>query len=417
MDVPTVPHSLMMLSYALALGLLIGLERGWTSREEAAGTRVAGFRTFGVLGLIGGVAGMLAPPLGATALLLSGGVLLVGYLRQSKRANGLSATNALASLLTLILGMLATSGRPTEALAAAAAVTLLLAMRETLHGLLRGMSEAEIRSAARFGLITFVILPLAPDRQMGPLDAWNPHQLWLVVVLVSGLSFAGYVATRRIDPMRSALVTAVCGAIVSSTAVTVAFARRLRSGDEPAGPLTGGIALASVVMFLRVLLLTALLAPFALPTLALIVVPALAVATILAAILMRRPGAVRPTDDVKLGNPLDLSAALGLAFLVALMTLASRWAFGHFGGIGIAGVLAITGLADVDAAILALAGLPAGTLDGRMAGLVLAGPVLLNTVFKAVLAIAFAPGKAGLRAAAPLMASVVAAGLAALLLV
>jgi uncharacterized membrane protein (DUF4010 family) len=417
MDVPTVPHSLTMLSYALALGLLIGLERGWTARGEAAGTRVAGFRTFGVLGLTGGVAGMLAPPFGATALLLAGGALLVGYLRQSKRVGGLSATNALAGLLTLVLGMLATSGRSTEALAAAAAATLLLSMRETLHGLLRGMSEAEIRSAARFGLITFVILPLAPDRQMGPLNAWNPHKLWLVVVLVSGLSFAGYVAARRIDPMRSALVTAVCGAIVSSTAVTVAFARRLRTGDEPAGPLTGGIALASVVMFLRVLLLTALLAPFAFPSLALIIMPALVVATVLAAILMRRPGSVRPTDDVKLGNPLDLGAALGLAFLVALMTLASQSAFEHFGNMGIAGVLALTGLADVDAAILALAGLPDGTLDGRMAGLVLAGPVLLNTLLKAVLAVAFAPGRAGLRAAIPLMASVVAAGLGALLLV
>lgn len=413
---PGVPGSIMMLANALAVGLLIGVERGWTSREEGPGTRVAGFRTFGVLGLIGGVAGMLTQLPAAMALVAATAFLLVGYFRQSARADGLSATNALVGVLTVMLGLLATTGHATEALAAAAIIALLLSMRQKLHGWLRGMSETEIRSAARFGLIALVLLPLAPDVPMGPLDAWNPHQLWLVVVLVSGLSFAGYVAARRIGQARGVLVTAVCGAIVSSTAVTVAFARRLAAGEAPAGPLIGGIALASLMMFVRVLLLTGILAPYALLSLAQVIIPALVTALILTVVMLRRTGAGQATGPVTLGNPLDLGAALGLAALVALISLASRWAFERFGEIGVGGVLALTGLADVDAAVMSLAGLPAGTLDARTAGLVLAVPVLLNTLFKAGLALVLAPGKMGLRAATPLAASVAASAIALLLM-
>jgi len=408
------PDSILPLGYALAIGLLIGLERGWALREDAPGTRVAGFRTFGILGLIGGVAGLMPPLIAAAALVVAGALLLMGYVRRSAHADGLSATNALAALLTMALGLLATTGRPTVALAVAAAATLLLSMRRTLHRWLEGLSEAEIRSSMRFAIIALVILPLAPDRAMGPLEAWNPHQLWLVVVLVSGLSFAGYIATRRIGPARGALVTAACGALVSSTAVTAAFARRLGAGEQPAGPLIGGIALASLVMFVRVLLLAGMLAPYALPSLTMLMVPALLVAVVTAAMMMRGVTFGRSADAaMTLGNPLDLKAALGLAFLVALISLATRWALERFGDAGVGILLALTGLADVDAAVLSLAGLPPGTLDARSAGIILAGPVLLNTLVKAALALFFAPGRAGVRAAAPLVASVLASAVAA----
>jgi uncharacterized membrane protein (DUF4010 family) len=408
MNMPAVDWSL---GFALSTGLLIGIERGWRSRDEASGTRVAGVRTFGVLGLIGGVAGMMPEGPAAVAMAAAASLLLAGYIRESGTARGISATGMLVGLLTLMLGALATTGHAVEALAAAAVVTLLLSMRETLHGWLRGMSEAEIRSVARFALIAFVILPLAPDQNMGPFDAWNPHQLWLVVVLVSGLSFTGYVATRRLGPARGLMMTALCGAIVSSTAVTVAFARRLKVGDDPPGPLMTGIAIATIVMFVRILLLTAILAPVALPVLAFVMAPALTVAAVLA---LRRRGPQSPqASAVALGNPLDIGAALGLALLVAVLAVAGRWAQRRFGDAGIGVVLGLTGLADVDAAVITFAGLPPGSLDARTAGLILSLPVMLNTLFKAALTVAFAPGRVGLRAAGPLVASVAASGVAA----
>lgn len=408
---------LQYLGYALALGLLIGLERGWSTREDAAGTRVAGLRTFGVLGLTGGVAGLLPPAVAAIAVLAAGAILLTGYIRRSARADGLSATSAIVGVVTMLLGMAATTGFAAEAVAAAAALSLILSMRDTLHHWLRGLTAAEVRSAFRFAIIALVILPLAPDRAMGPMGAWNPHRLWLVVVLVSGLSFAGYIAIRRVRPARGLLLAALFGAVVSSTAVTAAFARRLNSGDGDAAALAAGIALASVVMFARVLLLTAILAPPALPSLALVAGPALLVVVLCALLAWRRSGAASDAGAIALGNPLEVGVALGLAGLVALLSLAGQWALQHFGHAGLAATLLITGFADVDAAILAYANLPAPALDGRLAGIILAGPVLMNTLLKAGICIVLAPSRGGVLAALPLASSaIVGGGVIALLL-
>lgn len=403
---------LQSLGLSLAIGLLIGVERGWRLRDEKPGTRVAGFRTFGLAGLLGGVVGLVPIAIGATILLMAGVMLAIGYFRQSRDPESLSATNALVALLTMLLGLLATTGYSVPALVAAATATLLLSMREQFHRWLKGMSPTEIQSVGRFALIALVILPLLPDQRYGPFDAWNPRQIWLVVVLVSGLSFAGYVATRRMGSTKGLLMTALCGAIVSSTAVTAAFARRLKTDREAEGALIAGIALASVVMFVRVLLLTFLLAPRALQSLAWTMIPATLVALGLAALALRRMPDQADTGEVKLGNPLDLTAAFGLAALVAVLAVASRWAAQRFGDAGIAVLLSLTGLADVDAAVITLAGLPTEMLDGRTAGLVLASPVLINTVFKGVLALGIAPGRIGWRAAMPLFASVLAAGAA-----
>lgn len=396
------PAVLQSLGYALAIGLLIGLERGWQEREAPAGTRVAGWRTFGLLGLGGGLAALVPTPVAAAALLIVGTILLVGYSRQSQREDGRSATTSVAAILTLLLGFEAALGFHVEALAVAAIVTLLLSSRKDLHRWLLGMDEAETRSVARFALIALVLLPLLPDRAMGPLAAWNPRQLGLVVVLVSGLSFLGYVLARRSQEKRGILITATCGAIVSSTAVTVALARRLHFGERPAGALIGGIVLASGVMFLRVLILSALLVPRAVPTLLPLTLPASALAIVLTWAAARRGEAGDRGSEVKLGNPLDLPAALWLAVFVAGSSLATRLAFQRFGEIGVAGVLALTGMADVDAAVLALAALPTTSLSSDSAGLVLAGPIILNTLLKAGLTVVIAPNAGGVRAAGAL---------------
>lgn len=396
------------LAFSLAIGLIIGLQRGWKARGEAPGQRVAGFRTFGLLGLCGGVATLLPVAFGAVLLAAASATLVAGYVGRNS-ADDHSATTTIAGILTLALGAFAATGRETEALAGAAVMLLLLTMRDQLHGFLRGITDTEIEAASRFAIVALVVLPLMPDQSFGPYDAWNPRQLWTVVVIVLALSFAGYVASRRLGPSRGLMITAAAGALVSSTAVTVSYARRLRE-DSPATPaLIAGIAIASAVMYVRVLLLTALLAPEALASLALAMAPAAVVASGAAWLVSRRTPSQSHPGELALGNPLNFGPAFALAALVAILAVASRWLLDHFGDAGVGTLLLLTGFADVDAAVITLAGLPPGTLTPIRAGLLLSLPVLGNMALKAGMVVLIAPNRRGARGALPLVASILAA--------
>lgn len=412
------PPMMMSMSVRLAIavlcGLLIGLERGWSAREAPAGGRVAGIRTFGLLGALGGMAALIPAAIAAVMLTCAGGLLMIAHARQMERQASFSATSAIAALLTMVIGYLAGSGKPVEAAGAAAVMTLLLAMRSPLHTWLEGWNDDEIRAIGRFGIIALVVLPLAPDRPFGPFDAWNPRDLWMVVVLVSGLSFSGYFLSRRAEAHRGLLLMALFGAMASSTAVTVSLARRLRSdGDDAVAMLLGGIGLANGVMLLRVLVLMALFRPDAAMLVAMLLVPAAIPGLVAVGVAMRRSNP-RPVGTIRLGNPLDLVTALGLALLMAVLAVVSRWAQFRFGHLGLAAVLSLTGLADVDAAILTLSGLPPQTLAPPVAALIVTGPVFLNVVFKAALCLGFAGMRNGYRAAALLLTSTVIGGAVAL---
>lgn len=396
------------LASALAVGLLIGLERGWRQRGEADGARVSGFRTFGLIGLAGGIAGLMPAAVAAMVAAAVGGALVAGYVAALKRSESLSVTTTVAGVLTFALGYAATKGLVVEAFAGAAVTLIILVSRDPLHAMLKGLTEREVESVARFAIVALVVLPLLPDTGYGPYGALNPHRIWLVVVVVLGLSFLGYAAARRFGAERGILVTAVTGALVSSTAVTLTYARRLRAGDGPPAALTAGIALASLVMFVRVQVVAAVLAPFASVSLALTMMPALITALAMAGLALRNERAGAAPQPVAFGNPLDFGPALLLAGLVAILSVVARWALQTWGSNGVAVLLGITGMMDVDAAVLTLAGLPAGTVDGWSAGVLLSIPILVNTAIKGVMALTVAGGRAGIRASAALFAAVLA---------
>jgi uncharacterized membrane protein (DUF4010 family) len=399
------------LGLGLAVGLLVGLERGWSARGEGAGRRVAGLRTFGLLGLLGGVIGLLGleihPLLAAIVLAAAAAALVAGYLRDMRVDGNVSATSTIAGLLTLCLGILATNGFAKTAVLVATVATLVLSLRTQLHGWLARLSETDVQATARFAIIAAAVLPLLPDRRFGPYDAWNPRELWLVVVLVTAFSFAGYIASRSFGARRGILATAAIGGMYSSTAVIAVLARRLKLGDAPAPLLAAGIAVASTAMFIRVLLLTAALATSALPSLAFVAAPAGVVALAACLWLLRRDDGGQPGGATVFvpRNPFELLPALGFALLVGALALATRWAEARFGDVGIAALLAITGSFDVDAAIVTLGGLPAGTIAPWLAGIVLAVPILFNTLFKAAIVVSLVGWRSGIRAAAPLLAS------------
>ncbi|WP_225207758.1 MgtC/SapB family protein [Novosphingobium huizhouense] len=400
--------TLTALAAALLTGLIVGVERGWSQRLRPAGTRIAGVRTFGLLGLVGGLAGALPDALAAALVLGAAALLAIGY-RSEAESPIRSATTPVAGLLTLALGVAAVRIAPGVALGGAAVAFALLAARPALHRALVGLSAIEVEAAARFLLIALLALPLLPDRAFGPFDAWNPRRIWMVVVIVAGLSFAGYAAARRWGSRRGLLLVAATGAIVSSTAVTADYARRLRSEPEARSALVAGIALASIVMFLRVQVLALMLVPRALPSLAMALAPATLVAAGFALAAWRQQGEAAG-GEVRLGNPLDFRPALVLAVMVALFSLIARWALARYGDAGMGTVLALTGMMDVDAAVLTLAGLAPDAIGAERAGLLLAGPVLANTLVKAVMALVIAPGRDGWRAATPLLAALAASG-------
>lgn len=403
--------SLAAAGFALLLGLLVGVERGWSLRAEAAGSRFAGIRTFALFGLVGGIAGIAAARHAGVAATLVGAaalLVLIGFAKSAHGPDQLSGTTSLAALITIGCGYLAATGRADIAAIAAAATTMVLALRSELHQWVRGLSEIEIRAIARFALIALAILPLLPDRAFGPFDAWNPRQLWLVVVFVSGFSLLGYMAAKRFGASRGTLVMAATGAMVSSTAVTAALAMRLRDGEESEAMAVAGVGAASAVMLVRAVVLAAILAPAAMPGFAIIAAPAALVSAGAALWALRSPAKGSGAPPVALRNPFRLAPAIGLMLLVMLLTVAARWAMALVGERGLALVIAISGLADVDSAIIAVGSLPAGLLRGEFAATVIVAPVLANTLFKGATALAIAGWRGGWKLALPLVLSVIA---------
>lgn len=384
------------LGLALAIGMLIGIERGWRMRGEEAGSRVAGVRTFSLLGLLGGLIGFsIKGPLEPLALIIAAAAaaaIILGYHGDMRRDGNVSATSAVAAILTLALGAAASSGHLAVASVAAGAAVILLASRDALHRALVDTSESEIRALVRLVLVVFVILPLLPDLPLGPYGL-NPRRLWTVVVVVGAVSFAGYLLVRLLGGRRGVMLTALVGALVSSTAVTLESARRLR-GDEATRSNQAAIVLASAIMMVRACFLVAVLTPDILGRFLALLVPAIVASALASGVMIYRSGPDDTAPAAGTIKPPGLKLALLFGGLVALMAIAASWAEQQMRGSGVA-VVALGGLFDVDSAIAALGTLPPGTLTPQLAAFAVATPVIFNTTLKAGLTIAIAGSRRG----------------------
>jgi uncharacterized membrane protein (DUF4010 family) len=367
---------------------MMGIERGWRLRREKSGTRVAGVRTFTLLGTAGALAGILGArvhPLATAAIVTAlSALLVIGFIRDRPRKD---TTGAVAAVLALSIGVLAGAGEPALAVAAAAIVTLILATRNQSHRIVARLNSTDVQALARYAVIAAAVLPFLPNRSVGPLGAWNPFQLWLVVVLVTGFSFLGYIANRTIGERRGVLATALIGGAYSSTAVTASFAQRLGAGEE--GPLTAGILIASAVMYLRVTVLIAILSPSTLLAFLAVTGPAAFAGLVVAAIGWFRAPTQQAVNVRLTRNPIELLPAFGFVAIVAAGALATRWAQQEFGQSGIAASLFVTGTFDVDAAIVTLSGLPIETIERDLAAVAIAGTIIANMLLKMFVAAAY----------------------------
>lgn len=404
------------LGMALAIGFLVGVERGWKQRAEAEGARAAGLRTYTLIGLLGGVTGTTAAHLGpvfAAALALAfAGAFTAFMLRQAALEQSNDATPTMAGLVVFAIGVYAALGNVFAAAAAGVAATGVLAFKEALHAWLRSLDWKEIRSALVILAATFIALPLLPDRAVDAWGAINPRQLWILTILVATASFAGYVALRTLGPKAGLPVGAAAGALVSSTVVTVDLARRARAGEVSAPDAASAASVAQAVMLTRVGLLAAVLAGAAVHR---IWPPLLAggLVALAAALLLRRLGHDGAGSSyARLQSPLKLWSVARFALLLCALTVAAKIVATLYGGGGLIAFAATAGLVDTDAVTLAVAAQArAGLHPAAAAQAVLIGATA-NTLYKAAAGLALGGLGFGLRFLAVSVATV-AAGAAA----
>jgi uncharacterized membrane protein (DUF4010 family) len=387
LDWETLSHPLELL-VALAVGLLIGMEREWRQqREEDQPDEHAGLRTFGLFGLLGGIAGLFeqnAAWLAAATLLAVAAVLLAQRRKGDRNLPMEDVTTLAAALVTTMLGALATFGMPQLAATAAVVIVVLLHLKPTLHRWIGALSKDELRAVLRLLVISLVVLPVLPDQGYGPYEALNPRSIWWYVVLISTLSFAGYLAIRVLGPKRGYLATGLFGGMVSSTATTAALARLAKQDQKSVAPLAAGIALANGVSVLRMLVIVTAIHP-ALAMAAAWPLGWFALTALACALVLWRFQAGRGKGKaMEIGNPFGIGPALKLAAILATVQVLAAFLEDRFGQIGLQAVAAIAGLVDADAISLTVARNTAGGGAIGPAVIALLIAVLANAVFKSV---------------------------------
>lgn len=380
---------------ALLIGALVGIDR--EKRKEEGEANFGGIRTFILIALGGALAAHVGQVWQTPAVFLVtlGGIglaLVIAHLNEVLRpvSTGLGLTSEVAALVVFLLGGLCTLGHLELAVALGVATSVVLTFKQPIHELVRKVGTEDLYAALKLLVATFIVLPLLPRRPVDPWGALNPYTLWLLVILISTLSLVGYGATRWLGAARGLLLTGLAGGLVSSTAVTLALARRSRdSRTGPVGPLAAGILAGWGVMLPRL----AVLLGVACPVLARRLWPALlalAVATAAAAWVCQRrtgSGGGEAPEGVPLAlrNPFSLLEAMKFAALFAVVLVLVKLAGWYAGTRALYLVTALAGLPDVDAVSLSLAELvrAGGAVDLAAGAVVVA--IMSNTILKTAL--------------------------------
>jgi len=409
---------------ALIIGSMVGIERE-RSKALSGNVGIGGVRTFILFSFIGAVSAWLSQALGnawvfVVAVLSVAALTVAVYVVQARvKPNAVGLTTEAAALGVCLLGGACMVGFSGMALAVAIAVSAVLAYKEPMHGLVAKLGPDDVSAGVKLLAATFIVLPLLPEGAVDPWGALRPRSLWTLVILIASLSLVGYVATRALGPQRGTAVTGLTGGLVSSTAVSLAFAKQSREeGGRTDDALAGGLLIAWTVMSLRILLLVGVVhAPLVVPLAA--PVAAMAAVTLGATLLfLRRARGQEPAaaGEVALKNPFSLTAAVKFGFLFAAVLLVVAGVERYSSGRGYYVVAALAGLTDVDAISLSMANL---AKDGGAPLATAAGAIVVaalsNTLVKCGLVLAAASARLR-RSIVLVTAALVAVGAAAVLL-
>lgn len=350
-----------LLLVALAIGLLIGVERGWQERDSKEGQRIAGVRTYGLIGLLGGVLGVLSVNFGSLILGLGliGLLILLGlfYLAKQMREGEWSITSLIAAILVYLLGALAVTGQAVIASALAVVMVLLLSNKPVLHGWIKKLEAIELKAAIQLLLMSVVLLPVLPDQGYGPFQVLNPYKIWWMVVLIAGISFVGYFAIKIGGTRRGILFTGLFGGLASSTAVTLHLSRLGKQAVEIRSVIASAILIACGTMYLRMLILVAILDSSLLASLWLPIVIMAALTYLPSLFWWHRDNQHLAGPVSAITNPLEIRAALGFGLLLAIVMFLAVFLRETFGDAGVLVLATVSGIADVDAIVLSLIGM------------------------------------------------------------
>lgn len=403
---------LVSLGLALALGLLVGLQREWVV------DRVAGIRTFPLITVLGVIAADVAPTWGPAAGFLALGALMSAANvararspRDASEATDFGVTTEVAALVMFGVGVMLFRDQLAPAVVVAGTVAVLLQWKASLHAFTRRLHRGDLEAVTRLVLLALVVLPVLPNRSYDPWQVINPFEIWLMVVLIVAISLAGYVAFRFLGSTRGVLVTGLLGGLISSTATTLSYARR--SSDHPGLARAGAMVtvLASAFVFVRVLVEVALVAPAGFAQIAPPLTIVLGVMTLAGWLLVRRKS---PADEVapsSLQPPSEIGAALAFGLLYAAVLLGVAIARQHWGDAGLFAVAALSGLTDVDAITLSSSRLVArGAIEASLAWRLILIGALANVVLKGMM-VALLADKAMTRGVVAAFAASLVAGL------
>ncbi|MGG6892397.1 MgtC/SapB family protein [Rhizobium sp. BR 315] len=381
------------LGLALAIGAVVGVERHWRERDEGAGKRTAGIRTFMIVGMLGGLSGLIEqtqspqPALYGLVVVamfaIFSAIFALYQFRESIVEGDYSVTTVVAAMTTFALGSLAVLGNARLAAAGGVSLVAILASREILHRFVRALSWNELRSAIVFLAMAVIVLPILPTAPLGPFGGISPSGTWQLVVLLAGTSFLGYVAVKAFGQVRGELVAGAVNGLVSSTAIAVTNARLSLTGQS-AALLVAGATAANAVSYLKVLFYIAILAP----PIAVRLGPSLVAAALVMAgfsLLFARKDTAGHTEH-RTRNPFELLSVLKTALLLVAVGFFARAAAAWFGQSGLLVVSTLSGLADIDAITVTIAGI-LDTISAEFAAMALGAAVAANTVAKTAYAL------------------------------
>ncbi|MDZ7344986.1 MAG: MgtC/SapB family protein, partial [candidate division KSB1 bacterium] len=380
------------LALTLALGMLVGMEREFSQRREGE-PLFAGARTFTLLALLGLISGYLAflisPIIMLGAFLIVGILVVLSYFLSVRAGGHFGTTTEVAALLTFLIGVLVSLGKLLMASVVAIIIVTFLALKSEFRGFAGKLNREDIYATLKFAIITVIILPFLPNRPIGPLAVFNPYEIWLLVILVSGISFAGYVLVKIIGPKRSAPLIGLLGGLASSTAVTASFSQQSKQNAELSRVLAFGAVLASTTMLPRLVIALAVVNPGLLPHLA-VPIASMAIAGMAAAGWLWRLERHRDhATDVQFINPFAIIPALKFAVLFVVILFVAKAALDFIGTRALYVTALIAGLTDVDAITLTTARLARQALDHSIAKKVIILAAMSNTIMKGSIALLF----------------------------
>lgn len=393
---------LQQLGIAVLLGGLIGLER--ERKDKSGDDHFAGFRTFGLIGVLGFLGATLYEMWPVMTIVITVGFLglvIAAYVASSKGDGDIGITTEIAAILVYIIGGIVAVGMYTQAVSIAVLLLIILRFKGALHKWARAITEGELNAAIQFLIIAFMVLPILPNEAFGPYGFFNPYLVWLMVVFISGISFASYIAIKLLGQKKGICVTGFLAGFISSTALAFSFSEESKKNKRVVNPYVLAILIASTAMFFRVLIEIWVVNPDLLEIAMLPIISMGVAGLVLSTWLYFRKEKTpkKLADEVRtVPSPFRLGPALKFGLLFAAVLFVTEAAGDWFGSQGVYVTSVISGLMDVDAITISLSQLAdKGVITGNTAAMGITLAAITNTMAKASIFLLFGGRKVAFR--------------------